>query len=116
MDCELRFVPDSKYEERNIDRKQKNTFYPIALLDNDIEIHFFHYKKEREASAVWYKLKEGINWNDLYIKIDGSKDACTHELLLEFDALPYKNKLCIGREDFKDINCAVYCENWILDG
>ena len=116
MDCELQFIPQSKYEERNIERRERNDFYPIATLNNDLEIHFFHYKNEREASAVWNKLKEGINWDDLYIKIDGSKDACTPEFLREFETLPYKNKICLGKEKFKDISCSVAVDHWVMDG
>lgn len=114
--AELTFVTESKYAERNEDRKAHNKFYPIGLLDNDIEIHFLHYKSDEEARETWTKRKERINWDDLLIKFDSGKDACTYELMHEFEKLPYRRKLCVGKQEFTGIYSNVAFDNWVVDG
>lgn len=117
MDAELTFIKTSKYEERNMDRGEKRNFYPIGLLNKEIEIHFLHYKNDAEALETWNKRKERINWNNLYIKFDSGKDACTYELLCEFALLPYPNKLCISRQDYPEIPVSVNMgSRWVVDG
>jgi uncharacterized protein (DUF1919 family) len=116
IEADLIFTKASKYEERNSDREAKNKFYPIGLLNGEVEIHFLHYSSEQEAFETWNKRKQRINWSDLYIKFDSAKDACTIELLQEFDSLPYVNKLCIGKQEFPSVKCAVGFDNWQTDG
>ena len=116
MNTELTFVKQSKYEERNIDRHNKNKFYPIALLSNDIEIHFLHYPSDDEAYKTWNKRKQRINWDNLYIKFDSSKDGCNYELLKEFDGLPFEKKLCLSHQKFPEITSCIQFDNWVVDG
>lgn len=66
--------------------------YPIGLLDDEIEIHFLHYKSEEEAKEKWDRRKHRMNWNSLYIKMD-DRDGCTGEHCAMFDKLPFTNKI-----------------------
>lgn len=116
MEAELTFVSQSKYEERNTDRQARNKFYPIGVLDNDVEIHFLHYKDDDDARETWNKRRQRINWNNLFFKFDSAKDGSTLELVKEFDALPFEKKLCVGKQTFPGISCSVGFSNWQVDG
>ena len=69
-----------------------NSKYPIGLINNKIEIHFLHYKTEKEAKSKWNRRVKRINWNNLYIKMD-DRDGCTLDIIKRFDQLPFKNKI-----------------------
>lgn len=80
--------------------------YPVARL-KDITIHFMHYKTPREASAAWQRRTERINWDDLFVMMS-DRDGCTPEVMAEFDALPYKNKVIFTHLPQPQIRSAVY--------
>lgn len=73
--------------------------YPIGVLNEDIEIHFLHYKTEKEALEKWNERVERINYNKILFKFC-DRDLCTDELIKEFDRLKFKNKICFTSNNF----------------
>ena len=96
----LKFVKESKYI------KGFDNAYPLALLD-DIELHFLHYADEKEASQKWQRRLERIHWNNLYFKFNDN-DACTYELMKEFEELPYKSKVIFSSKNYSDLPSLVH--------
>ena len=80
--------------------------YPLALLD-DIELHFLHYADEKEATQKWNRRLERIHWDNLYFKFNDN-DACTYELMKEFEALPYKSKVIFSSKNYSDLPSLVH--------
>ena len=68
--------------------------YPIGLLD-DIEVHFIHYKNNKEALEKWTKRSKRINWNRILIKLS-DRGQMTSELLESFSRLPYEKVFFAG--------------------
>ena len=89
--------------------------YPIGLID-DIEIHFLHYKDEEEARNKWNRRIERMNWDNLFIKFDGSKDFATEEHLNIFEHLPFKNKVCFVKEKKNNYSSVIKISEWDSDG
>ena len=87
--------------------------YPIGILNNDIEIHFLHYKSEKEALEKWNRRIKRINFDNMLVKIS-ENDRCTEEIINKFEELNFKNKICFTSKEYKDIKCASQikeCEN-----
>lgn len=107
IDNELKFIQasDSKYKNELL---KSNTFnkYPIAKLDDDVEIHFLHYKTECEAREKWNKRVKRINKDNLLIKFS-DRDLCTDILIEEFEKLPYKNKICFTAKQYQGLNSVI---------
>jgi uncharacterized protein (DUF1919 family) len=94
---ELQFIKQSKYEAVNNLLSRKG-YFPIASLNNEIEIQFLHYQDENEANEKWKKRKKRMDLNNLFLKFDYSKDYANELLLQEFLNLNYKKKLAIGSD------------------
>lgn len=114
LNLELTFTQISKYPAVEEARSNFKNSFPVGVLD-DIEIQFMHYNIEKEALLKWNRRKKRINWDNIYVKFDGGKDAATNELIEEFDQLPYR-KLCLVPEPYTTISSAVYVPNWESDG
>jgi len=82
--------------------------FPIAKL-SDIEIFFMHYKNEDEVIKKWNRRINKINWNDLII-IFAENEMCNLEIIKQFDALPFFNKICFTRDDHKEIKSSCFIE------
>lgn len=82
--------------------------FPIARL-HDVEIFFLHYKSEEEAREKWNRRKNKINWNNLIV-ILAENETCNYEIVKQFDALPFKNKVSFTKEDYKDIKSSCCIE------
>lgn len=81
-----------------------NTDYPIGLLD-DIKIYFQHYSTNEEAAEKWVERTKRINKDNLFI-LFAEHDNCTYDDLLEFDKLPYKNKIALTHKLYPEIKSA----------
>lgn len=79
--------------------KKKNINYPIGKLD-DVTVYGQHYNDFNELKAKWNERKERINWNNIFIFMI-ERDGCTYQDLLEFDKLPYKNKVVFTKKNIK---------------
>lgn len=96
----LTFVKESKYI------KDFDNAYPLALLD-DIELHFLHYADEEEATQKWERRLKRMHWDNLYFKFNDN-DACTYELMKEFEELPYKSKVIFSSKNYSDLPSLVH--------
>lgn len=63
----LRFSDSSRYNNL------PDIKYPIGILDDQIEIHFYHYKHKNDAERKWNRRVRRINHNKLLFKIDAEK-------------------------------------------
>ncbi len=87
----LEFIKTSKYQEANT-YLEHNNFYPIGLLNNEVEIHFLHYKTEEDAREKWESRKERINWDNLFIACT-DRDLMTPKLMKEYDKIDFPKKV-----------------------
>jgi uncharacterized protein (DUF1919 family) len=110
----LSFAKVSKYEEVELTREKGTHKFPVGVLD-DIEIQFMHYKSEEEAKSKWERRVSRINWDNIFVKIDGSKDCATYNLMKDFDSLSY-SKICIVKDPQPSILSAVLVKDWENDG
>ncbi|MDE5789712.1 MAG: DUF1919 domain-containing protein [Muribaculaceae bacterium] len=90
--AKLEFKEHSKYPIGDERRASWSHWYPIALLADKVEIHFLHYFSEKEAAEKWYKRAARVNLDRLFI-IGMDQNLCTEEDIMQFDKLPYENKL-----------------------
>lgn len=63
--------------------------YPVVKL-GDIEIQFNHYKTYEEGKEKWDQRLGRINWDNLFVMMA----TANRKLLEEFDALPFRKKVC----------------------
>lgn len=111
-------ITNSKYKDSNIFRENKNWYYPIGLLNNEIEIHFMHFNSWEDAIDKWGKRKKRFNFQNILIKFDGSKDLADDELVEKFLKLNVKKKvLFMKSSDFSYIDgTTIFMDNWQIDG
>lgn len=101
LDMQLTFPDDLK------------TSYPVGCL-GDITLHFMHYSSATEAEQAWNRRKARINWDNLFVLMS-DRDGCTEEMLREFDALPYRNKVVFTHVPMPHIQSAVYIPGFEKD-
>ncbi|MBW3127585.1 DUF1919 domain-containing protein [Hymenobacter profundi] len=111
----LVFQKESRYESINELRKRINKNFPMANLNEEIEIHFLHYESEKEAFDKWARRVKRINWDNIFVKFDGSKDYATTSLVYEFDKLPFSS-LQFLKDNIKSVSTAVTIPNYTTDG
>ena len=80
LDSPISFKEKSKYEFINELRQTTNNYFPIGTLCDTVEIHFLHYSSIEDAEEKWNRRVKRINWNNLFVKFDCSKDLCTKSL------------------------------------
>jgi uncharacterized protein (DUF1919 family) len=89
--------------------KQDADGYPIIEL-YDIKLHCVHYKNFKEVRESWNKRAKRVNLNNLFF-IMSERDGCTYEDIVEFDKLPYKNKVIFVHKEMPEIKSAHYIKN-----
>ena len=105
-ETKLVFTDKSKYQLGNERLQNAEHKYPMALLDNVIEIHFLHYKTEEEAAQKWYRRIERINWNKLFV-IGMDQNGCKEADIYNFEKLPFKNKVFFTHRNIKETNVII---------
>ncbi len=78
--------------------------YPIGVLDNKIEVHFLHYKNEKEATEKWNRRVARINLENLFfIFSDGGGAVAgaggydfSEEYLARYELLPFEHKIFLS--------------------
>lgn len=88
--------------------------FPTAKL-NDIIIYGTHYKNFSELEKKWNSRVQRMRWDKLYFMMI-ERDGCTHEDLLKFDSLPYKQKVVFVHKPMPEIKSSFYIPNTELDG
>jgi uncharacterized protein (DUF1919 family) len=104
----ITFIDISQHDNINALRLQYKNYYPIALL-HDVEVHCLHYDSREEVLEKWPRRVERVAEDDsrLYFKLCDNNN-CTPEQLEEFDALPWKNKVCFTSKPMPHIKSAIY--------
>jgi uncharacterized protein (DUF1919 family) len=115
LEKEIEFVKYSKYIEVENARNEFRYRFPVGKI-NDIEIQFMHFETKEEAKLKWDKRKQRINWQNIIVKFDGSKDLASEKLINEFDQLSFQKKLVLTNVSKVNITSNVYVPDWELDG
>lgn len=88
--------------------------YPVGILD-DIRVDFVHYQSFDEAVAKWNSRLERIDLdNAFYVMTE--RDGCTHDDLVAFDKLPYRNKVVFVSKPMPGIASAFYDPSFPVTG
>jgi uncharacterized protein (DUF1919 family) len=83
--------------------------HPIVEL-YDIKLHCIHYKDFEEVKQCWNKRVKRVNLDNLFF-IMRERDGCTYQDIIEFDKLPYKNKVIFVHKEMPEIKSAYYIKN-----
>ena len=86
--------------------KEDDISYPVALLD-DIKIYFMHYENEEIAREKWIERTKRIDLDNLFI-LFLDVESCTYQNLLDFEALPFKNKVFFTNKKHYDLKTAFF--------
>lgn len=105
INCELKFVEESKFKDTLIKYGTEGT-YPVGKLD-DIEIHFLHYSNENEAMEKWNKRKKRVNWENIFIKFCDA-NLCDEKYIEEFNNLNYSKKICFTAKNYPHLNSVIW--------
>lgn len=105
----LVFVSQSKYELGNERIKKSKHYYPVALLDGKIEVHFLHYHSEEEAAEKWKRRCERVNLDNLIV-IGSDQNLCSENDIRNFELLPFKKKVIFSSKNIETDSCLYISE------
>ena len=116
------WIPTSHFIDmlKNIDTLANGSFvnitpnnnqYPIALLNSRWEIHFMHYKSYDEACKKWSERVDRLDVDNMYIILVETHSS-TYEDLMQFDKLPFRNKIILAHKEYHNIKCSVKIEGY----
>lgn len=84
--------------------------YPMGAL-GDVMLHFVHYDSFELAKAKWTERAKRVNLNNCCaVMVD--RDGCTEGQAVEFDSLPYDQKVFLTYRDIEGCGCAFSCSEW----
>jgi uncharacterized protein (DUF1919 family) len=115
----LRFVAETRYAALGRIRSQRaaqNGLWPIAVLGDDVEVHFLHFRTEDDSRRSWEAGCERLNLKRIAVKFSADKDGATPEHIGRFAAMPFERKLLISRQSLPGIACAVQTPNYVTNG
>ena len=81
--------------------------YPIGLLGGDVEIHFMHYKTEKEALEKWTRRVNRVNFDNLFVVFSDGEEF-KEEFLEKFEKLPYGHKIFFSAKPRSNCSFAVF--------
>jgi uncharacterized protein (DUF1919 family) len=111
----LRFVSQTRYAGLQRIRNQRRA-WPIAVLRDDVEIHFMHYQSEYTSRRAWEAGLENMHLDRIAVKFTADKDGATEEQVRQFAALPFRRKLLLIRRSRPEIACAVQTPDFVING
>ena len=88
-----------------------NSCYPIGLLNSKWELHFMHYKTYDEAYAKWEERVQRMDFTKLYVILVETHSA-SYKDLVDFDKLPFKNKIILTHKVYPDIKNSVLIKQY----
>lgn len=109
---DLKFIDQSKYDMAN-EIRMKN-LYPIGVINDEIEIHFLHYKTNEEALEKWTRRSDRVNFSNLFFSLTDN-DLCTMEEIEAFDKFPGK-KVFFSAKGFEGIKSLVWLKEFEKNG
>ena len=95
----LHFIPPEKSRHYKELLERGNTYAPLGVLGDDVEIVFLHYKTEEEAQTKWMRRVERMNWQNIIIKFS-EQNGATPDHLRKVDALSFDRKLIFTSHDY----------------
>lgn len=98
------------YQQQNLTFFQTEKAYPVAKLA-DITLYFMHYHSEQEAEQKWNERTKRMDLDNLFVMMT-ERDGCEYQDLVEFDALPFKNKVVFIHKNYSEIKSAVYIQGF----
>jgi len=110
----LTFTAVSRYDFFNKEREKR--FYPIGLLNGDVEIHFPYDQDEITAKKLWDERVKRIHWDNLFVKFSGDNLLCTKELIKEFDNLNFSHKVCFTAKEYPMFKSTVCIKDGVVEG
>lgn len=125
LGCDMERISYKDSHVRDILIERKNSgVYDFELDDlnigrlDDIDLVLLHYKDFDIAKEKWNRRKRRINFNNMLVKMN-DQNGCTLEDYLEFQKLPYDNKLFFtANSEFykhKDNN-VIFCDKFKNNG
>jgi uncharacterized protein (DUF1919 family) len=111
----LKFITVSRHASVNRLRLRRE-IWPMAVLDNDVEVHFLHYRTEEESRQVWEEGCRHVNLDRIVVKFTIDKDGALPHHIAQFAALPFERKLLISEREHPGIDCAVQVPNYVING
>lgn len=107
----IKDIESSKYKDE-IRKRGQNPL--IGWLD-DIEIVLLHYDDPNEAKEKWQYRLERINYNRLIIKFN-DQNLFNIKHLIDFEKLPYKNKICFTGRPYKEYSTVIWFKEYKKNG
>lgn len=87
--------------------------YPVGRIslasEENIDVHFMHYKSFDQAKQKWNERRERVNFNNLFIFMEAGIET-TEEIVARFDSLPFENKVIITNKPFAKYNSAYFID------
>lgn len=105
LSLSINFIPTSasKHYEELLKKNEGSVL--VGVID-DIEVIFLHYATKDEAESKWRRRASRVNWNNLFIKFS-EMNGCDMSQIEQFDALPFKNKLCFTSKELPALKSTV---------
>ena len=97
LSCEIKPVTQDEYD------------YPVASID-DILLYCMHFNSFDEVKEKWERRKKRVNYDNLFF-IMSERDGCDESTILDFDNLPYENKVIFVHKPMPNIKSAYYIPN-----
>lgn len=98
------------YQDQSLTFIQTEKPYPVGKL-GDITLHFMHYENNQEAEKKWQQRINRMNLDNLFI-IMIERDGCRYQDLIEFDNLPFNNKIVFTHKPYPEIKSAFYIQGF----
>lgn len=102
---------NSKWYKRLSEKGQNNVI--VGKLE-DIEYIFLHYKNGDEAFEKWERRKTRINQDHMLYKFS-EMNECTEEMLIRFNDITHRSKLCFVRLPRPELESTVYFKGYEED-
>ena len=87
--------------------------YPVGRIslasEENIDVHFMHYKSFDQAKQKWNERRERLNFNNLFIFMEAGIET-TEEIVARFDSLPFENKVIITNKPFAKYKSAYFID------
>jgi len=111
----LRFVATSRHASVNRLRLRRS-IWPMAVLGEDVELHFLHYTTEADSRRAWEEGLRHVNLDRVVVKFTVDKDGALPKHAAQFDRMPFERKLLISAHPHPEISCAVQVPNYVTNG
>ncbi len=115
LSAPLHFIQSSRHPSVNRLRNRRQK-WPMAVLRDDVEVHFLHYDNEEDSRASWERGCLNMNLDRLVVKFTIDKDGALPEHIAQFARLPFARKLLISERAHPGIDCAIQVPNYVING